>query len=110
MSQLLLDRVADDVVAALETGLAPAGEHSRLYEDLGLDSLMLMQLVHLLQERRPALGELPLDDLAHHLADVGALTALLRTTTATAATAAATAGADAGAGAGAGGTLPERAA
>ncbi|GHE96944.1 hypothetical protein GCM10018785_72030 [Streptomyces longispororuber] len=103
MSQLLLDRVADDVVAALETGLAPAGEHSRLYEDLGLDSLMLMQLVHLLQERRPALGELPLDDLASHMADVGALTALLRTTTATA-----TAGA--GSTAGAGGTHPERAA
>jgi hypothetical protein len=78
MSELLLDRVADDVVAALETGLPPAGEHSRLYEDLGFDSLMLIELVSRLQERRPALGGLPLPDMVGGMADIGSLTDLLR--------------------------------
>lgn len=81
MSELLLDRVADDVVTALETGMAPAGEHSRLYEDLGFDSLMLIELVDRLQERRPALGELPLPDMVGGMADIGSLTDLLRTAT-----------------------------
>ncbi|GGS25454.1 hypothetical protein GCM10010252_75670 [Streptomyces aureoverticillatus] len=79
MSELLLDRVADDVVTALETGRPPAGEHSRLYEDLGFDSLMLIELVDRLQERRPALGELPLPDMVGGMADIGSLTDLLRT-------------------------------
>ncbi|MFF5257269.1 acyl carrier protein [Streptomyces leeuwenhoekii] len=80
MSELLLDRVADDVVAALETGLPPAGEHSRLYEDLGFDSLMLIELVDRLQERRPALGDLPLPDMVGAMADIGSLTDWLRGT------------------------------
>ncbi|ESP95793.1 acyl carrier protein [Streptomyces sp. CHA1] len=78
MSELLLGRVADDVVAALETGLPPAGRDSRLYEDLGFDSLMLIELVGRLQERRPALGELPLPDMVGGLGDIGSLTELLR--------------------------------
>ncbi|MEV0323682.1 phosphopantetheine-binding protein [Streptomyces sp. NPDC050658] len=82
MSELLLDRVADDVVAALESGLPPAGEHDRLYEDLGFDSLMLIELVDRLQERRPALGELPLPDMVGGMADIGSLTELLRATAA----------------------------
>ncbi|MEV5887138.1 acyl carrier protein [Streptomyces sp. NPDC052020] len=80
MSELLLDRVADDVVAALETGLPPAGGHSRLYEDLGFDSLMLIELVDRLQERRPALGDLPLPDMVGAMADIASLTDWLRTT------------------------------
>lgn len=78
MSELLLDRIADDVVAALETGLPPAGGHSRLHEDLGFDSLMLIELVHRLQERRPALGQLSLSDMANGTEDIGSLTDLLR--------------------------------
>ncbi|WP_199813286.1 phosphopantetheine-binding protein [Streptomyces aureocirculatus] len=81
MSELLLDRVADDIVAALESGLPPANEHSRLYEDLGMDSLMLMEFMHLLSERRPALGDLLLPDIVSHMADIGTLTDLLRAAT-----------------------------
>ncbi|MFH8797506.1 phosphopantetheine-binding protein [Streptomyces sp. NPDC017941] len=81
MSELLLDRVADDVVAALESGRPPANEHSRLYEDLGMDSLMLMEFMHLLTERRPALGDLLLSDIVSHMADIGTLTDLLRAAT-----------------------------
>jgi hypothetical protein len=80
MSELLLERVTDDVVVALETGLPPAGEHSRLYEDLGFDSLMLMELVQRLRERHPALGDLPLHAMVGDMADVGTLTGLLRAT------------------------------
>nr|WP_246259891.1 phosphopantetheine-binding protein [Streptomyces typhae] len=65
----------------METGRAPVNERSRLYEDLGLDSLMLMQLMHLLQERRPQLGDLLLPDIVSHMADVGTLTDLLRAAT-----------------------------
>ncbi|MFE7468342.1 phosphopantetheine-binding protein [Streptomyces sp. NPDC057499] len=80
MSELLLDRVTDDVVAALETGRPPTSGDSRLYEDLGFDSLMLMDLAQRLRDRHPALGDVPLHDMVSGMADVGALTDLLRTT------------------------------
>ncbi|MGR8012337.1 acyl carrier protein [Streptomyces hypolithicus] len=78
MPETLLDEIADQVVAALETRCPPADPHTRFYEDLGFDSLMVMELVHRLHERRPALGALSLPDLADGMAQIGSLVDHLR--------------------------------
>ncbi|MEV5609128.1 beta-ketoacyl synthase N-terminal-like domain-containing protein [Streptomyces sp. NPDC052225] len=54
------------------------GPQLRLYEDLGFDSVMVMELKKRLEERLPALAALTVQDLLPRLTSVGDLVAFLR--------------------------------
>lgn len=54
------------------------GPYLRLYEDLGFDSVMVMELKNRIEERLPALAGLTVQDLLPKLASVGDLVDFLR--------------------------------
>ncbi|OIJ96818.1 type I polyketide synthase [Streptomyces monashensis] len=58
--------------------VAELGPYLRLYEDLGFDSVMVMELKNRLEERLPALADLTVQDLLPKLASVGDLLSFLR--------------------------------
>ncbi|MEV7995891.1 beta-ketoacyl synthase N-terminal-like domain-containing protein [Streptomyces sp. NPDC086077] len=76
------DPVADAVLAAV--GLvggyteAEVGPLDRLYEDLGFDSVMVMELKNRLESRLADIGTLTVQDLLPRLSSVGDLVAYLR--------------------------------
>lgn len=51
---------------------------ARLYEDLGLDSVAVMELKARIEERLPAVGELPVQELLSRLSTVGDLVAYVQ--------------------------------
>ncbi|WP_035793665.1 acyl carrier protein [Kitasatospora mediocidica] len=62
------------VVAAQDPSRAGLpGADARFYDDLGFDSVMLMQLKYRLETRFPELGELSLADMVGSLLSVGTL-------------------------------------
>ncbi|MFE9392208.1 type I polyketide synthase [Streptomyces sp. NPDC006784] len=67
-------------VVAEITGSAPEelGEDVRFYDDLGFDSVMLMELKYRLETRFPELGELSLPEMISGLVSIGSLVAYLR--------------------------------
>ncbi|MFE9331776.1 type I polyketide synthase [Streptomyces sp. NPDC006925] len=67
-------------VVAEMTGSAPEdlGEDVRFYDDLGFDSVMLMELKYRLEMRFPELGELSLPEMIAGLVSIGSLAAYLR--------------------------------
>lgn len=76
------DPVADAVLAAV--GLvggyteAEVGSQDRLYEDLGFDSVMVMELKNRLESRLAGIGTLTVQNLLPRLSSVGDLIAYLR--------------------------------
>ncbi|MEW2620559.1 type I polyketide synthase [Streptomyces sp. NPDC048106] len=76
------DPVADAVLGAVRTvgGYTDAevGPHDRLYEDLGFDSVMIMELKSRLESRLSGIGTLTVQDLLPRLSSVGDLVAFLR--------------------------------
>ncbi|SER33047.1 type I polyketide synthase [Streptomyces qinglanensis] len=67
------------VVAGITGGVPEElGEDVRFYDDLGFDSVMLMELKHRLEVRFPELGELSLPEMIAGLVSIGSLTAYLR--------------------------------
>ncbi|MFI8852404.1 type I polyketide synthase [Streptomyces sp. NPDC053499] len=67
-------------VVAEIVGGAPSdlNEESRFYDDLGFDSVMLMELKHRLEVRFPDLGELSLPEMLASLVSIGTLATYLR--------------------------------
>ncbi|WP_432108257.1 type I polyketide synthase [Streptomyces sp. AA1529] len=67
-------------VVAEITGSAPEelGEDVRFHDDLGFDSVMLMELKYRLEMRFPELGELSLPEMIAGLVSIGSLAAYLR--------------------------------
>ncbi|AUG78892.1 hypothetical protein CFP65_4137 [Kitasatospora sp. MMS16-BH015] len=57
---------------------AELDDELQLVDDLGFDSVMLMEFLHRLQEHFPALGELSLPETLPHLRTVGSVTEFLR--------------------------------
>ncbi|MGW3730334.1 acyl carrier protein, partial [Streptomyces sp. NPDC000851] len=53
-------------------------DHSRLHEDLGFDSIRVMELKARIEHALPRLGELPVEDLLASLRTVGDLVRYLR--------------------------------
>ncbi|MER6633005.1 beta-ketoacyl synthase N-terminal-like domain-containing protein [Streptomyces sp. NPDC000987] len=76
------DPVEDAVLAAVRTvgGYTDAeiGPRDRLYEDLGFDSVMVMELKNRLESRLTGIGALTVQDLLPRLSSVGDLVAFLR--------------------------------
>ncbi|MFF0221215.1 type I polyketide synthase [Streptomyces sp. NPDC004629] len=76
------DPVADAVLDAVRLvgGYADTeiGPHDRLYEDLGFDSVMIMELKNRLEARLAGIGTLTVQDLLPRLSSVGDLVAFLR--------------------------------
>ncbi|WP_327371075.1 type I polyketide synthase [Streptomyces sp. NBC_01217] len=76
------DPVADAVLGAVRLvgGYTDAdiGPHDRLYEDLGFDSVMVMELKNRLEDRLAGIGTLTVQDLLPRLSSVGDLIAFLR--------------------------------
>ncbi|MDR3080267.1 MAG: acyltransferase domain-containing protein [Streptomyces sp.] len=76
------DRVTETALAVVgQVGgyeVAELGPLLRLYEDLGFDSVMVMELKKRLEERLPAVAELTVQDLLPRLATVGDLVDFLR--------------------------------
>ncbi|BAJ28568.1 MULTISPECIES: phosphopantetheine-binding protein [Kitasatospora] len=76
LEQPLLRGVAAEVAALLaERGERDGGfePSSRFHDDLGFDSVMLMQLKYRIETRFPELGELSLADMVDGLTDVATL-------------------------------------
>jgi acyl transferase domain-containing protein len=67
------EAVPASVAAVLGVDAADIGRHDRFYDDLGFDSVMLMELKTLLEERLPALGELSLPEMMAALVSVDSL-------------------------------------
>ncbi|MEV8348622.1 type I polyketide synthase [Streptomyces niveus] len=80
------DPVADAVLGAVRLvgGYTDVGPHDRLYEDLGFDSVMIMELKNRLEARLAGIGTLTVQDLLPRLSSVGDLVAFLRELGATA--------------------------
>ncbi|GGJ22718.1 type I polyketide synthase [Streptomyces brasiliensis] len=57
---------------------AEVGPHDRLYEDLGFDSVMIMELKNRLEARLTGIGTVTVQDLLPRLSSVGDLVAFLR--------------------------------
>ncbi|MYZ34567.1 MULTISPECIES: acyltransferase domain-containing protein, partial [unclassified Streptomyces] len=76
------DPVGDAVLGAVRLvgGYIDAdiGPHDRLYEDLGFDSVMIMELKNRLETRLAGVGTLTVQDLLPRLSSVGDLIAFLR--------------------------------
>ncbi|MEV8361733.1 type I polyketide synthase [Streptomyces niveus] len=74
------DPVADAVLGAVRLvgGYTDVGPHDRLYEDLGFDSVMIMELKNRLEARLAGIGTLTVQDLLPRLSSVGDLVAFLR--------------------------------
>ncbi|MFD5753187.1 type I polyketide synthase [Streptomyces sp. NPDC127033] len=74
------DPVADAVLGAVRLvgGYTGVGPHDRLYEDLGFDSVMIMELKNRLEARLAGIGTLTVQDLLPRLSSVGDLVAFLR--------------------------------
>ncbi|WP_405443191.1 type I polyketide synthase [Streptomyces niveus] len=74
------DPVADAVLGAVRLvgGYTDIGPHDRLYEDLGFDSVMIMELKNRLEARLTGIGTLTVQDLLPRLSSVGDLVAFLR--------------------------------
>ncbi len=73
----LLELVSAEVAAVLadqapETAV-PANADARFYDDLGFDSVMLMQLKYRIENRLPELGELSLSEMVGSLVSVTTL-------------------------------------
>ncbi|MFE7995278.1 acyl carrier protein, partial [Streptomyces shenzhenensis] len=62
---------------------AEIGPHDRLYEDLGFDSVMIMELKNRLEARLAGVAGLTVQDLLPRLSSVGDLIAFLRESGAT---------------------------
>ncbi|MGW3652023.1 type I polyketide synthase [Streptomyces sp. NPDC000878] len=58
--------------------LTALSDTSRLYEDLGFDSVAVMELKSRIEERLPALGDLPVHELLPRLSSVGDLVAYVQ--------------------------------
>ncbi|WP_042428640.1 type I polyketide synthase [Streptacidiphilus anmyonensis] len=67
------EAVPASVAAVLGVDAAEVGRYDRFYDDLGFDSVMLMELKTLLEERLPALGELALPEMMAALVSVDSL-------------------------------------
>ncbi|WP_268874146.1 acyltransferase domain-containing protein [Streptacidiphilus melanogenes] len=67
------EAVPASVAVVLGVDAAEVGRHDRFYDDLGFDSVMLMELKTLLEERLPALGELSLPEMMAALVSVDSL-------------------------------------
>jgi acyl transferase domain-containing protein len=65
--------VQEAVAAVLGRSSDDVADQDRFYEDLGFDSVMLMELRHQLEERLPGLGELSLADMLASLTSVESL-------------------------------------
>ncbi|MFH7340419.1 type I polyketide synthase [Streptomyces sp. KHY 26] len=78
------DPLADAVLGAVRTvggyTVAEVGPHDRLYEDLGFDSVMIMELKNRLESRLTGIATLSVQDLLPRLSSVGDLVAFLRET------------------------------
>ncbi|GGL05846.1 type I polyketide synthase [Streptomyces flaveus] len=76
------DPVSEAVLEAIGQvggyGTDELGPYLRLYEDLGFDSVMVMELKNRIEERLPALAALTVQDLLPRLASVGDLVDFLR--------------------------------
>ncbi|AQU68945.1 type I polyketide synthase [Streptomyces niveus] len=74
------DPVADAVLGAVRLvgGWSDVSPHDRLYEDLGFDSVMIMELKNRLEARLAGIGSLTVQDLLPRLSSVGDLVAFLR--------------------------------
>ncbi|NBM17276.1 type I polyketide synthase [Streptomyces sp. GC420] len=82
------DPVGDTVLDAIRLvggyTASDVGPHDRLYEDLGFDSVMIMELKNRLEVRLAGIGTLTVQDLLPRLSSVGDLIAYLREIGATA--------------------------
>jgi acyl transferase domain-containing protein len=67
------EAVPASVAAVLGVDVGDIGRYDRFYDDLGFDSVMLMELKTLLEERLPALGELSLPEMMAALVSVDTL-------------------------------------
>jgi acyl carrier protein len=67
------EAVPASVAAVLGVDVGDVGRYDRFYDDLGFDSVMLMELKTLLEERLPALGELSLPEMMAALVSVDSL-------------------------------------
>jgi acyl carrier protein len=67
------EAVPASVAAVLGVDVGDIGRYDRFYDDLGFDSVMLMELKTLLEERLPALGELSLPEMMAALVSVDSL-------------------------------------
>ncbi|MFD0549946.1 acyl carrier protein [Streptomyces rectiviolaceus] len=84
---LTLTRGQDDdpVALAVQAAVGQVGGYSgedlvpqlRLYEDLGFDSVMIMELKNRLEERLTGIGQLTVQDLLPRLSSVGDLVSFL---------------------------------
>ena len=76
------DPLATEVLAAVAKvgGYVPeeVSMRSRLYEDLGFDSVMVMELKSRIETQLPVLGQLSVQDLLKRLSSVGELVGFLR--------------------------------
>ncbi|GGO89035.1 type I polyketide synthase [Wenjunlia tyrosinilytica] len=70
--------VQEAVASVLGRSTDDVTDQDRFYEDLGFDSVMLMELRHRLEERLPGVGELSLPDMLAALTSVESLTEYLR--------------------------------
>ncbi|MFJ9521960.1 acyl carrier protein [Kitasatospora sp. NPDC101801] len=73
----LLELVSAEVAAVLADQapgpVVPADADARFYDDLGFDSVMLMQLKYRIENRLPELGELSLSEMVGSLVSVTTL-------------------------------------
>ncbi|MFD9125587.1 beta-ketoacyl synthase N-terminal-like domain-containing protein [Kitasatospora sp. NPDC059571] len=74
----LTGAVVESVALVLGGAAADCGPHARFYDDLGFDSVNLMELKYRLEDRYPALAEVSLAELLPGLETVGSLVDLLR--------------------------------
>ncbi|MFL0396943.1 type I polyketide synthase [Streptomyces albus] len=70
--------VREVVADILDTAPGELDEELRFYDDLGFDSVMLMELKHRLEARFPEVGELSLPEMLSSLVSIGSLAGYLR--------------------------------
>ncbi|WP_328874304.1 phosphopantetheine-binding protein [Streptomyces sp. NBC_00287] len=74
----LISAVVQAVRRVIDDPVAEVGTDSLLREDLGFDSVLIMQLKYRVEQAVPELGELSLPDMIGSMTSVGSLVAYLR--------------------------------
>ncbi|MCM1972459.1 MULTISPECIES: acyl carrier protein [Streptomyces] len=74
----LISAVVQAVRRVIDDPVAEVGTDSLLREDLGFDSVLIMQLKYRVEQAVPELGELSLPDMVDSMTSVGSLVAYLR--------------------------------
>ena len=74
----LISAVVQAVRRVIDDPVAEVGTDSLLREDLGFDSVLIMQLKYRVEQAVPELGVLSLPDMVDSMTSVGSLVAYLR--------------------------------